>query len=74
MANENSYNQDPTKPVVFGGVVFPENFTSSSNLSYTLRLSATSLPPPAEVGSYQWTSYHTHALLSTPSSSSCHMC
>jgi len=45
MTNENSYNQDTTKPVVFGGVVF-ENMNlradgSQPDLDYTLRLGST---------------------------------
>ena len=54
MANENSYDQDPSKPVVFGGVVFPEDFSSTSNLSYTLRLTRTSLPSTGDVSSQSY--------------------
>ena len=40
IANENSYNQDPSLPLVFGGVVF-NNVGSGDikKLNYTLRLS-----------------------------------
>ena len=54
MANENSYDQDPSKPVVFGGVVFPDDFSSTSNLSYTLRLTRTSLPSTGDVSSQSY--------------------
>ena len=54
MANENSYDQDPSKPVVFGGVVFPEDFSSTTNLSYTLRLTRTSLPSTGDVSSQSY--------------------
>ena len=40
ITNENEYNQDPSKPIVFGGVIF-ENLGSKeplTDLNYTLRL------------------------------------
>ena len=39
ITNENSYNQDPSKPIVFGGVVFHDMGAGDlKNLNYTLRL------------------------------------
>ena len=41
ITNENSYNQDPSLPLVFGGVVFDNDGSGDLNkqLNYTLRLS-----------------------------------
>ena len=38
ITNENSYNQDKSKPVIFGGVVFNNLKEPLENLNYTLRL------------------------------------
>ena len=40
LANENDYNQDPTQPIVFGGVIFQniKDESALTNINYTLRL------------------------------------
>ena len=40
MANENEYNNDPTQPIVFGGVIFQsvQDESALTNVNYTLRL------------------------------------
>ena len=40
MANENDYNEDPSQPIVFGGVIFQsiKDETALRNVNYTLRL------------------------------------
>ena len=40
MANENDYNEDPSQPIVFGGVIFQsiKDETALRDVNYTLRL------------------------------------